>query len=184
MATNAGVVAIRYANALAAVIQDKKLDLVSARAQLTDFSETFASSGPLREVLMDPSIPNEQKLGVLDGIAARLGMFREVRNFLAIITDHQRLHELNVILDAYDRVADIDLGVTEAEVSTVHELNDADRAGLEAEVEKLAGTKVRVAYTLDATLLGGAVVKIGSTVYDGSVKTQLEQMKRTLMGAA
>jgi len=184
MATNAGVVAIRYAHALAAVIQDKGLDLMAARTQLTDFAETLAASVPLREVLADPSIPSEQKLGVLDGIAGKLGLFREVRNFLAIIMDHQRLHELTVILDAYDRVADVDLGVTEAEVSTVHELDEAGRAGLEAEVAKLAGTKVRVAYRLDATLLGGAVVKIGSTVYDGSVKTQLEQMKRTLMGAA
>jgi F-type H+-transporting ATPase subunit delta len=110
-------------------------------------------------------------------------MYREVRNFLAIVMDHQRLHELNGILTAYDQVADTDLGVTEAEVSTVHELNDEDREQLAAQVAKLAGTKVRIAYTLDAALLGGAVVKIGSTVYDGSVRTQLEQMKQALVSA-
>jgi F-type H+-transporting ATPase subunit delta len=86
-------------------------------------------------------------------------------------------------LDAYDRVADVDLGVTEAEVSTVHALNEADRVGLESQVAKLAGTKVRIAYNLDATLLGGAVVKIGSTVYDGSVRTQLDRMKDALLSA-
>ena len=180
---DAGVVAIRYAHAFAAVATDKGLDLLAARQQMKDFVELFESSHPLREILMDPSIPGEQKLSVLDAIAERNGMYREVRNFLAIVMDHQRLHELNGILTAYDQVADTDLGVTEAEVSTVHELNDEDRSELAAQVAKLAGTKVRIAYTLDPTLLGGAVVKIGSTVYDGSVRTQLEQMKQALVSA-
>jgi F-type H+-transporting ATPase subunit delta len=183
MATDAGVVANRYAQAFASVASTKGLDLVAAREQMKDFADTFDSSAPLREILMDPSIPNDQKLGVLDGIAEKLGLFREVRNFLAIAMDHQRLHELHVMLDAYDRVADLGLGVTEAEVSTVYELTGEDRAGLEAQVAKLAGTKVRIAYKLDAALLGGAVVKIGSTVYDGSVRTQLDRMKLELMGA-
>jgi F-type H+-transporting ATPase subunit delta len=180
---NVGVVALRYAHAFAGVALKKGLDLVAARQQMADFAVLFESNPQLREVLMDPSIANEQKLNVLDGIAARLGMMREVRNFLAIIMDHQRLGDLNVILSAYDQVADLDLGVTEAEVSTVHELNGEDRAELEMQVAKLAGTRIRVAYKLDSALLGGAVVKIGSTVYDGSVRAQLEQMKRALLSA-
>ncbi len=180
---NDSVFAPRYANAFAQVAKSKGLDLLAARQQMKDFSETFEGSHDLREVLMDPSIPNEQKLAVMDGIAERLGMMREVRNFLAIIMDHQRLGELGIILAAYDQVADLGLGVTEAEVSTVHELSGDDRAELEAHVAKLAGTRVRVAYKLDSTLLGGAVVKIGSTVYDGSVRTQLEQMKQALVSA-
>jgi len=180
---DAGVVAIRYAHAFAAVATDKGLDLLAARQQMKDFADLFAASHDLREILMDPSIPSEQKLSVLDAIGERNGMYREVRNFLAIIMDHQRLHELNGILTAYDQVADTDLGVTEAEVSTVRELNDEDREQLAAQVAKLAGTKVRIAYSLDPTLLGGAVVKIGSTVYDGSVRTQLEQMKQALVSA-
>jgi F-type H+-transporting ATPase subunit delta len=178
---DAGVVANRYANAFAAVATEKGLDLLAARQQMTDFARLFDESRPLREILMDPSIPGEQKLSVLDAIAERNGMYREVRNFLAIVMDHQRLHELNGILTAYDQVADTGLGATEAEVSTVHELNDEDRGELAAHVAKLAGTKVRIAYTLDPSLLGGAVVKIGSTVYDGSVRTQLEQMKQALV---
>jgi F-type H+-transporting ATPase subunit delta len=180
---DAGVVANRYAHAFAAVATDKGLDLLAARQQMKEFADLFDASHPLREILMDPSIPGEQKLSVLDAIAERNGMYREVRNFLAIVMDHQRLHELNGILTAYDQVADTDLGVTEAEVSTVHELTGEDREQLAAQVAKLAGTKVRIAYTLDPTLLGGAVVKIGSTVYDGSVRTQLEQMKQALVSA-
>lgn len=180
---NDSVFAPRYANAFAQVAKSKGLDLLAARQQMKDFDELFAGSRDLREVLMDPSIPSEQKLAVLDGIVERLGMMREVRNFFAIVMDHQRLGELNILLAAYDQVADRGLGITEAEVSTVHELSGDDRAELESHVAKLAGTRVRVAYKLDDTLLGGAIVKIGSTVYDGSVRTQLEQMKQALVRA-
>ena len=180
---NEDVFAPRYAHAFAEVAAKQSLDLTAARGQMKDFADLLGGSSELREVLTDPSIPSEQKLSVLDAIAGRLGMLREVRNFIAIITDHQRLHELGLILAAYDRVADVDLGVTEAEITSVRELEGDARAELEAQVAKLAGTKVKIAYKLDAELLGGAVVRIGSTVYDGSVRTQLEQMRRTLVGA-
>lgn len=183
MANSAAIVAPRYAHAFASVAVQKGLDLVAARQQMRDFADTFHSSHDLRETLMDPSIPSDQKLAVLDGMAERLGMGREVRNFIAVIMDHQRLGELDVILAAYDQVADVDLEVTEAEVTSVHELAGDDRAELEQQVAKLAGTKVRISYKLDSALLGGAVIKIGSTVYDGSVRTQLEQMKQVLVSA-
>ncbi len=175
--------AIRYAHAFAEAARQKGLDLLAARNQMKEFAGLLAESPELLEVLADPSIPAVQKLSVVDSIAERLGMLREVRNFVAIIIDHQRIGELHVILDAYDRVADVGSGVTEAEVSTVHELASEDRAEMEQQVARLAGTRVRVSYTLDASLLGGAVVTIGSTVYDGSVRMQLEQMKQTLIGA-
>jgi F-type H+-transporting ATPase subunit delta len=75
------------------------------------------------------------------------------------------------------------LGITDAEVTSAHELHGDDRAELEASVSRLAGSRVRVQYKQDAALLGGAVVKIGSTVYDGSLRAQLEQMKQTLISA-
>ena len=180
---NETVFAPRYAHAFADVAAQKGLDLLAARQQMKDFAELFEGNHDLREVLTDPSIPSEQKLSVLDSIAERLGMMREVRNFIAIVMDHQRLNELPLILAAYDQVADVDLGVTEAEVTSVNELQQDDRAELEQQVAKLAGTKVRVSYKLDPALLGGAVIRIGSTVYDGSVRTQLEQMKQALVTA-
>ena len=180
---DAGVVAFRYAHALAGVVAKQGLDAMAIRGQLQDFMAVFGENAALREVLMDPSIPSEQKLAVLDGIAERLGMLREVRNFLAVIMDHTRLHELDGILAAYDGVSDVGMGVTEAEVTSVHELEDAERAQLAEQVARLAGTKVRIAYKLDPALLGGAVVRIGSKVYDGSVRTQLERMRQTLVNA-
>ena len=150
---------------------------------MQDFAASLAGSRELREVMADPSIPAEQKLAVLDALAARIGMMREVRNFFAVIIDHQRLGDLQEILRCYAEVADSGQGVAEAEVVSAHVLNDDDRKQLEEQVARLAGSRVRVAYTQDASLLGGAVVKIGSTVYDGSLRAQLEQMKQSLVTA-
>jgi F-type H+-transporting ATPase subunit delta len=174
---------LRYAHAFASVAASNHLDANAAQQQLRDFSETFTGSTELREVLMNPSIANEQKLKVLDAIAGRIGMFPQVRNFLAVIMDHQRLSELEEILTEYHAVADEQSGVAEAEITSAHPLNDQDRAELEAQVAKLAGGQVRATYRQDATLLGGAVVRLGSTVYDGSLRGQFRQLKQRLVNA-
>ena len=133
---------------------------------------------------MNPSIPNEQKLKVLDAIAGRIGMMPQVRNFLAVIMDHQRLAELDEILTEYHEIADEQSGVAEAEITSARPLNDEDRAaagGAGGEAGRRAAFARR--YRQDATLLGGAVVRIGSTVYDGSVRAQLQQLKQKLVNA-
>jgi F-type H+-transporting ATPase subunit delta len=177
------VLSLRYAHAFAAVAASTKLDVAAAQQQLNDFSATLAGSHDLREVLMNPSIPNEQKLKVLDAIAQRIGMFPQVRNFIAVIMDHQRLAELDEILTEYHAVADETSGLTEAEITSALPLNGDDRTELEAQVARLAGGRVRTTYLQDATLLGGAVVRIGSTVYDGSIRGQLQQLKQKLVNA-
>jgi F-type H+-transporting ATPase subunit delta len=177
------VLSLRYAHAFASVAASSHLDAAAAQQQLDDFSGTLAGSRELREVLMNPSIANEQKLKVLDAIAGRIGMFPQVRNFIAVIMDHQRLDELDEILTEYHAVADDQTGLTEAEITSARPLNDEDRAELEAQVARLAGGRVRTTYSEDASLLGGAVVSIGSTVYDGSIRTQLQQLKQKLVNA-
>ena len=177
------VLSLRYAHAFASVATSSHLDTATTQQQLDDFSKTLAGSRDLREVLMNPSIANEQKLKVLDAIAGRIGMFPQVRNFLAVIMDHQRLAELDEILAEYRAVADEERHMAEAEITSARPLNDQDRAELEAHVAKLAGGRVRATYHQDATLLGGAVVRIGSTVYDGSIRAQLQQLKQRLVNA-
>jgi F-type H+-transporting ATPase subunit delta len=177
------IFAPHYARAFAQVVVAKKLDVAAAQQQLRDFAGTLAGSPELHEVLLNPSIPEEQKLRVLDAIAGRIGMFREVRNFVAVIMDHHRLGSLDEILAEYDLMADENSGIAEAEITSARALNDQDRATLEEQVAKLAGGRVRASYKEDAALLGGAVVKIGSTVYDGSVRAQLQQLKERLINA-
>jgi F-type H+-transporting ATPase subunit delta len=177
------VISLRYAHAFASVAESSHLDTGAAQQQMKDFAGTLADSHELREVLMNPSIANEQKLKVLDAIAGRIGMFPQVRNFIAVIMDHHRLTELDEILAEYALVADADAGLAEADITSAHALNGADRAELEAQVSKLTGGRVRATYHEDPSLLGGAVVRIGSTVYDGSIRGQLAQMKQRLVNA-
>jgi F-type H+-transporting ATPase subunit delta len=173
----------RYARAFAEVVLADGLDAGSAQQQLRDFAETVAGSAELREFLVNPSVEMAQKLKVLDAIAGLIGMLAKVRNFLAVILEHQRLGDLAEILTAYGELADEDAGATEALITSARGLNAEDRAQLEAQIAKLAGGQVRASYAEDPSLLGGAVVRIGSTIYDGSVLTRLEQLKQRLVNA-
>ncbi len=177
------VLALRYAHAFASVASSNNIDTNVVHQQLNDFSDTLAESRALREVLANPAIPSDEKLKVLDAIAARVNMIPQVRSFLAVIMDNQRLSELSEIVAEYHAVVDEQSGVAEAEITSARPLNDQDRAQLESQVAKLAGGRVRTTYRQDATLLGGAIVRIGSTVYDGSIRAQLQQLKQKLVSA-
>lgn len=178
------IVDSRYARAFAAVVEDQKLDIVASQGQLNDFANTLEGSAELREVLENPSIPEPQKLKVLDAIAAKIGMTRAARNFIAVMIAHQRLHEIRDILASYAGVADEEMAIAETEITTARPLDDAGRKLLEVQVQKLAGGRqVRATYKQDPALLGGAVVRIGSTVYDGSIRAQLQQLKQRMIAA-
>ena len=173
----------RYARAFAEVAEAAKLDAGAAQQQMRDFAQTLADSVELREILENPSIEMPAKLKVLDAMAGRMAMFKQVRNFIAVILEHRRLPELDEILSEYKQVVDEHAGATEARITSARPLNAEDRAQLEAQISKLAGARVRARYMEDATLLGGAVVEIGSTVYDGSLRAQLQQLKHKLVNA-
>jgi F-type H+-transporting ATPase subunit delta len=177
------VFTLRYAKALEQVVEDKRLDAAAVLQQLKDFAGTFAASAQLREVLTDPSMSKEQKLRILDAIAGKIGMLPQVRNLIAVIADHERLSDLDGIIVEYAALADAHAGWTDAEITSAHALNAADRAELEAQASKLAGGRIRASYREDRALLGGAIVKIGSTIYDGSVRGQLQQLKQKLVSA-
>jgi F-type H+-transporting ATPase subunit delta len=174
----------RYARALEDVVAEQKLNAESIKQQLADFQSTLKGSHDLFEALDNPSIAEQQKLNLLDAMSAKMGLDKAVRNFIMVVTRHGRLMELGDILAAYDALADEDANVAEVEVVSARALDDSSRKTLEAQITKLtSGRKVNATYTQDAALLGGAVVKIGSTVYDGSVRGQLEQLKQKLMAA-
>lgn len=175
---------LRYARALAEVVDAQKLDPAQVKQQVADFADMLDTSHELREVLSDPSIPESQKVGVLDGLSARAGFSKTVRNFLAVVVSHERLSELRGIAEGFSSILDQEKKIAEAEIVTARPLDDESKRLLEAKVAELAGgDTVRATYREDPSLLGGAVVKLGSTVYDGSVKAQLEQLKAKLVAA-
>ena len=176
---------LRYARALAQVVNEQRLNVNDVEYQLTTFAALLNENAELREVLGNPSIPEPQKLGVLDALSARLNLSKPVRNFIAVIAHHGRLHELNDMVSAFHSIGDAETHIAEAEITSAHPLTEANRSLLETQVARMTGAaRVSATYVTDPSLLGGAVVKVGATVYDGSVRAQLEQLKQRLVSAA
>jgi F-type H+-transporting ATPase subunit delta len=169
-----------YARAFADAVFDGHLDPGKTLQEAQSLAELVAGSKELREVWETPSITAEQKRAVLDAIVARQGISRTVRNFVAVLIDHRRINFLGPIVKQFEQELDQRMGFAEAEITSAHELNQNDRHMLEAQVEKLTGKKVRARYSRDESILGGAIVKIGSTIYDGSVKGQLERIRQAI----
>ncbi|MGA2337564.1 MAG: ATP synthase F1 subunit delta [Terriglobales bacterium] len=172
-----------YARAFADVVMTKSnlLDPARMLQELHGIEALLKESDPLRRVLENPSIPGNSKRAVLDAITPRLGTTRQVRNFVAIITDNRRLPLFSEILKQVEQELDDRQGFAEAQVSSARQLNDPEKQMLEVEIAKMTGKKVRARYAQDASLLGGAVVQVGSTIYDGSVKGQLEKIWEQLV---
>jgi F-type H+-transporting ATPase subunit delta len=173
-------VASTYARAFADVVQSAKLDADRAIGELHTLAELLSESAELRRVWENPAIPAEQKRGILDVIAQRDGISKQVRNLVAILIDHRRVQFLARIVQQLEKELDSRLGFAEAQVTSARDLGEAEKRALESQVAKLTGKKVRARYGQDASLLGGAVVRIGSTIYDGSVLEQLQRIKEAI----
>lgn len=174
---------LRYARAFQQVAVGRQLDTNAVRSQLADFADTFDGSRELSEFLLNPSLAQADKLKVLDAVAGRIGMDGTVRNFIAVLMDHERLSSLREVVEEYGVIADEANGIHEVEIVSANPLTTEGRNLLKWKAGELAGSDVRVLWTEDAALLGGAIIRVGSRVYDGSVRGQLEQLKQHLTNA-
>jgi len=170
----------RYAQAFADVVSDAKLDAAAIDSQLTDFIATWDVSAELRTFFVNPAIPTAQKVEILDKLNAKLGMQKELRNLIAVLIQNGRIGNVVEVAAAYRSILQQQLGIRPAEIVTARELSADERSALVAEVAKLAGAKVDASFKLDKDILGGTVVRIGSTVYDGSVRGRLDRLKEVL----
>src|ERR1039457_1624127 len=170
----------RYANAFADVITAAKLDTVAIDAQLTDFLATWEGSTELREFFENPAIPATDKVAILDKLNAKLKLQKELRNLIAVLISNGRISNVKEVAEVYRRLLQQQLGIRPAEIVTARELDTNEREALVAEIAKLAGSKIDASFTLDKSILGGTVVRIGSTVYDGSVRGRLERLRAVL----
>jgi F-type H+-transporting ATPase subunit delta len=169
-----------YARALADVVLDQGLDPGKTLQDAQSLSQLVASNQELREVWEAPSIPAEQKRALLDAIASRASVSRSVRNFVAVVIDHRRIKFLEPMVKEFEQELNRRMGFVEAQIVSARELGKPERSALEAQVEKLTGQKVRARYAQDGSILGGAIVRVGSTIYDGSVKGQLERIREAI----
>lgn len=173
-------VASTYARAFADVMLANHLDRNRALGGLRSVAGLMRESLALRRVWENPAVPADQKRRLLDAIVQREGIERHVRNLVAVLIDHRRVQFLTQVADQLEKELDARLGFADAQITSARELADAERRTLESQIAKLTGKKVRAQFELDSSLLGGAVVRVGSTIYDGSVKGQLERIKAAI----
>jgi F-type H+-transporting ATPase subunit delta len=175
-------VATRYANALAEVViaPGSPVQPRQAVEQLYSFAQLLAGSPELHNALTSPAVPPGRKRAVVARLADRLALDRVLRNFLFVLVDHRRIAQAAQIAHAFEVQIDNRLGLARAEVSSAAALSNGQRKLLEAELGRLTGKAVRAHYAVDDALIGGVVAKIGSTVYDGSVRGQLQALRRRL----
>jgi F-type H+-transporting ATPase subunit delta len=173
-------IASRYARALVDVILEHHVDGDAARQQLRAFADAIHESLELRRVWESPAITPEKKRAVLDAIAAKIGAVKPVRNFMAVIIDHRRIGMLDDIVRVFERELDARLGFAVVEVSSARPLSAEEQREVESRVERMTGKKIRASYVSNPELLGGVVVRVGDTIYDGSVRGQLEKMRQEL----
>ena len=169
-----------YARAFADVVLSHKLDAAKAVADLQQVSDLINSNPELRTVWESPSVPSPQKLKLLDAIAAQAEISKQARNFIGVLIEKHRLRQLHDMVEQIKIELNQRVGIADAEVTSARDLGSDERSALEAQLAKATGKTVRAHYSRDATLLGGAVIKVGSTIYDGSVRGQLQVIKEQI----
>jgi F-type H+-transporting ATPase subunit delta len=173
---------MKYARALAEVAAESGIT-EEVRRGFESFRETFGVHPELREVLFSPGIPLAAKQGIVGEVARRMGLPDCLVNFLFVILERSRLHLLDEFSDAYQELLDENAGIERIGVEASHPLQTADLERLKEAMSEITGKTIKLSYEVDETLLGGVRLQVGSTVYDGTIRTQLEELRRQLGSA-
>src|SRR5687768_11998129 len=173
-------IARRYGTALADVVL-KTGETETVKSELKTWEQMIASSGDLQNAFGNPSIAHIAKERVLESLISKANPSKTTANFLRIVVRNGRLTELSEINDKFEAVLEERSGNVLAEVTSARELSEDQKRELRSNLERLTGKHVHLNFGIDPALIGGVVTRVGSTVYDGSVKTQLENLREELV---
>ncbi len=174
-------VARRYAGALADVVMASG-EKDTIQTELKTWEEMLTANRDLHNAFYNPSINHDSKEKVLETLIERSKPSKTTANFLRILLKNNRLTEIDAINEKFDSVIAERSGVISASVISSRELTEAEKADLKASLAKLTtGKEIKLDYKIDESIIGGAITRVGSTVYDGSVKTQLELLKQQMI---
>ena len=174
-------VARRYAKALVEVVAPpgKPLD-TTALEQLRGIQAAVGYNADFRKALLSPAVSPSRKRVVIERLLWPIVSNRALRNFLFVVINHRRVAEFPNIVDAFEELLDERMGFVRADVTTAKELDESGQARLESEISSVSGKKAKVKFSTNPALVAGVVARIGSTVYDGSVRGQLDKLRVTL----
>ena len=176
-------IARRYAGALADVVT-KTNETESVRGELKVWEQMIAGSSELDHIFANPAIQHADKEKVLESLLERSAPSKTTANFLRVLLRNGRLTDLAAINERFDIEIEERSNISSVQVTSARELGEAERADLRANLEKLTGRQVKLNFDINESLIGGIVTRVGSTVYDGSVKTQLQNLKEQLISGS
>jgi F-type H+-transporting ATPase subunit delta len=169
----------RYAKALTEVVAPpgKPAD-TSALQQLRALQA--AVNDEFRKVMLSPSVSPSRKRAVIEKLLWPIITQRAVRNFLFVVINHRRVAEFPAIVEAFEELLDERMGYVRADVTTAKELDAGEQSRLVSEISSVSGKQAKVRFSTNPVLVAGAVARIGATVYDGSVRGQLDKLRIAL----
>jgi F-type H+-transporting ATPase subunit delta len=174
-------VTLRYARALADVVFEQRLKPQQVQSDLDDFAAAWHESAGLREVFLDPSFPAVQKVAFLDKLNTRLKLVAQVRNFIAVLVNHDRMDFFDEVMADFRHEMNVRLNIAEAEITSARPLDASERKSLETQVAALAtSATVSTKFREDPSLIGGVIIRIGSTLYDDSVRGRINRLREQL----
>jgi len=149
--------------------------------QLQEFLSLLNDQADARRFLENPTTAGDRRKRLLKEIFDALSLDRRVGNFIGILVDRDRLPVLEEIIGAYQKLLADRLGTLRARVAAAHSLNTSEQRELAARLERATGKQVRMEVAVDPSLIGGVIAQVGSTIYDGSVRRQLQAFKSRLV---
>jgi F-type H+-transporting ATPase subunit delta len=173
--------ATRYARALLSTLPDAGT-AKTASDFLTALADAMERSPDLRDVLLNPAYQRSQRQGVLDALADDARVPPRVKSFLRVVNDHGRTDHLPAIAEVFREVLEEAEGIVPVTLETAMTMSPDQQANTRTTLEKVTGRRVRLTVNVDPGIIGGAVARVGSTVYDGSLKTQLNVLRRRMSG--
>lgn len=173
-------VARRYAQAMLDIgIEQENYD--ELRDQLDELAELYQQSKPFRTALLNPSISLEERRSVVRAIAQKRDWNPMVVNFALLLLDNDRFRVMPAIATVFGRMVDAKSGNVRARVTSAVELDAAQKQKIQSALGEITGKNVLLETDTDASLLGGAVTRIGSMVYDGSVRSQIDRLRESIL---
>ncbi len=171
---------LRYAKALFALGKEDQ-NIQSLRSEVARLAELLAEHSDFREVLLMPLHPADERKAVLLQVAELAELSHLLKNFTTYLIDRRRLIDFPEIAEEFSRLADQDEGLLTAKVRSASPLDEEREQRLQRALSERTGQRVRLDIELDPTLIGGAIAQVGDLVIDGSLRTQLGQLRATLM---
>ena len=174
-------VARRYATALADVAIERREER-EVQNELDQWAEMIEAHSQLKEVFANPTIVYDHKRKLLEDLISRTRVRETTGSFLRVLLKNQRLSQLREVVARYGQVLDERGGVVAAHVTTARPIPEDLRNSLHETLAAATGRKVRLSFTTDESVIGGLVARIGSTIFDGSVESQLDRLANDMAG--